>query len=745
MRRFFRGGWGTAALFAVCVLTAFFVRTWHYNRSVHALAGIIRDVPADTPEKPGILPAWHRNFAPFTIESAMMFAYAQDIAEGKGVPARDPLLNGMEDIPPYGQMIMLQEWFLGWGWRIKNAVSPDPEPEKQELRFQDHPRMAQWMSGQLRLWTSLTSGLLFLWMLTLGCRTRFAFPAALLHAFSPAAIARATGQDIVRGEFCMPFIAASLLLVYSIYRAPKNWKYVLLFCSSALAFASWDLCQMLFSAWAVYEIFRFALGRSMNRPRVLAWAVIAAAAAANAAFVPFHHYYSLWRAQLFWVCLPTLFLLYFLFRKRRAAHRGTPSLWKRGGAAAGLFCGLYLVWALCVNTPEYASNYSHFSEMMKAKLTHWNVKPLNPSEISYDARILWTPSMHSATWETATTFFPSLFRRGIRFRPLRFLLGDLPLSLTLYLLLAAGTFVFTPVRLEAKRRSGSLLMPVLFTAGFLIGFIYIVRYHEFLILFLAVSLALLCQVYADALRPRAVPENAPPWMGLYRKKNTANLLRHLPFVLFLMLVCYEICHSCTQKRFYTGDVALADTAGVIEWMRREPETFRGRGVAANLTTGPMLRAYAGTGVVMNPQFGLKRIRDATEEYLNILYHGSEEDLADYCRRRNAKFVLFRRTDPDEIPVILSGLIERSARSPEQREQLKMMWTPAWIYSNRYIADALTVPENAVCRLLYRASDPAKPEPGLLKKFRLLTPPRDLERISRGFAVFELAEEQESGK
>jgi len=736
---FFRRKWLVPVLFIVIVLTAFSVRTWHYNHAVWSLAAIMKDVPQSELAKPGFLPAWHRNFSPFTIESAMMFTYAQDIAEGRCVPARDPLLNGMEHIPPYGQMIMLQEWFLGWGWRIKNAISPDPEPEKQELRFQDHPRMAQWMSGQLRLWTSLTSGLIFLWLLALGCKKRFAFPAALLHAFSTAAVARATGQDIVRGEFCMPLIAGSFLLAHSIYRAPKTWKYILLFCVSALAFASWDLCQMLFSVWTVFEIFSFTLGMRMTKPRLYAWCMIAAAAVFNAAFVPFHHYYSLWRAQLFWVCLPTLFLAYFVSRN------GRPGAWKRAGLAIGVFGGLYLVWALCINTPEYASNYSHFSEMMKAKFAFWNVKPPDPAKISYDARILWTPSMHSATWEIATTFFPSLHVQGIKFLPLRFLLKDLPLTLTLFLLLTAGTFLFTPVRLEAKRMSGSLLLPVLFTLGFLIGFVYIVRYHEFVIIFLTVSLALLCQVYVNALRPREIPEDAPPWTGIYRKPKLADFLRYLPFGLFLSLLCFEAHYSCGQKRFYTGDVAMRDTAGIIEWMRREPEKFKGQGVAANLTTGPMLRAYAGTGVVMNPQFGLKCIRDATEEFVMILYHGNEDALADYCVRRNAKFVLFRRTDPDEVPVILSGAINRSAATFEQREKLKMMWTPAWIYSSRYMANARTVPQKAVCRLLYRASDPAKPETGLLKHFRLLTPPDDLKWTSNGYALFELTEEKGNTK
>ena len=288
------------ALFLICVLTAFFMRTLHYNQAVYQLGKVIGDIPETELTEPGFLPQYHKNFSPFTIESGMMFAYAQDVTTGKGVPERDELLNGIEHIPPYGQMNMALEWFLGWGWKLKNTVAPDPEPSKEELKYQDHPRMAQWMSGQLRFWASLTSGLIFLWLIVMGCPKFFALLGGLLHAVSPAAIARSTGQDIVRGEFCIPLIIGAILLLYSTAKAPRLWKYILLFIITALAFAAWDLCQMLFGTFAVYEILRFVLGRRMTKPRLYAWCAIAGGIVFNIAFVPFNQVYSLWRSQTVW-------------------------------------------------------------------------------------------------------------------------------------------------------------------------------------------------------------------------------------------------------------------------------------------------------------------------------------------------------------------------------------------------------------------------------------------------------------
>ena len=200
--------------------------------------------------------------------------------------------------------------------------------------------MAQWMSGQLRFWASLTSGLIFLWLIIMGCPKFFATLGGLLHAVSPAAIARSTGQDIVRGEFCIPLIIGAIVLLYSICKAPRLWKYILLFAVTALAFAAWDLCQMLFGTFAVYEILRFVLGRRMTKPRLYAWCAIAGGILFNIAFVPFNQVYSLWRSQTVWTALPVLFLAfaaYWFCPKIKAA------LWRRLAAALGAFLVFHLI------------------------------------------------------------------------------------------------------------------------------------------------------------------------------------------------------------------------------------------------------------------------------------------------------------------------------------------------------------------------------------------------------------------
>ncbi len=699
--------WNTF-LFLVVLLTAFAFRTYHYNVSVKMLGEMIGDVQPDKVQHRSFfeyfLPLHHNNFSPFTIESAMMFSYSQDIAEGKGVPERDETLKHMEDIPPYAQMNMALEWFLGWGWRIKQKIAPDPEPEAFEKRFQDHPYMAQWMSAQIRLWASLTSAFIFLWLLLLKCPRKLAFWGAFLHAVALSAIARSTGQDLVRGEFCIPLITLTFVLAAWCNARARWWKAPIVFAVVFLAFIAWDLCQMIFSAWALTEVLRAVCGFRMKRGLLYTWIAIAAAVLLNALIVPFNITYGLIHAPILWVALPSLFCCYAL------QEVGVKLNLSRGRrialmlAVPVLAAALYVNWAQFGNTPEYASNYSHFSEAMKAKLRFNNVKPANALLLNYDARIMWTPSMHSATWELASSFFPSLiFGRTLQFGLFRFLFGLLPVTLALYAVLMLGLTLFRIPRGEFMKTLSRTFFPNVFTIGFIVGFIYIVRYHEFVILFLCVSLPMLVHSYLRAFRH--APWKVDPREActvLFARPRLLKFMRGTLIAAFSFCLFWETVASIVTTRRYTGDVAFRETAMLIMWFRQHRDAVAGKGVAANFTVGPMLKAYAGTGLVMNPQFGMKRIRDATEKYLNAMFHGSELDLAKYCAEYGADYVVYNK-----------GSV--------------FSYTP---YSNRYIAGANEIRTDSIVNRMIS-------DPDTLNWFYRLDVPRGLDNINRVYTVFKV--------
>ena len=248
-------------LFCICVATSFFIKTCHYNMEAARVAAAVGDAePLRYRDFRDALPTKRPNFVPYTIESAMMFAYAKDVADGKGVPAHDPRLAYLPDVAPYAQMNMGLEWVLGWSYRLKCLVFPPAAPSAAELRYQDSPDFAAFTAWNVRLWTAFIPGLIFLWLLALRTPAGLAFAGGMLHAVAASAIARATGQDIVRGDLCIPLILLSMVLAYSFYVRPKRWKLAALFGSTFFCFVTWDLSQLLFAGWAGFEVFRFLCG-----------------------------------------------------------------------------------------------------------------------------------------------------------------------------------------------------------------------------------------------------------------------------------------------------------------------------------------------------------------------------------------------------------------------------------------------------------------------------------------------------
>lgn len=678
-------------LFLICVVTAFAMRTHNYNREAQAVASIIRDQPAVKQNFwQKFLPVTHHNFMPYSIECAMMFGYIQDIAAGKGVPASDKNLHGLEDIAPYRQMIMGLEWFLGWGYRIKSWFTPDPPPAPQEKRFQDNVYLAQWTAFQLRLWISLSSGFLFLLLIMLRCRTSLAFFGGMFHAVAISAIARSTGQDIIRGNFALTVISGFLLLLYSCYTRGARWMYALLFLAAFTAFSTWDLCLGFFSALSLFELARWLLGGRVSRRRRTAWLTVACAVVLSSLLIPFNQTYQTIMSPLVVVLLPLI--IFVMFRRFRGEY---PGFWKRFLLLAVLGSLLWLFWNYAVKTPHYVSHYSHFSDLTAAKLKFNNVKPRDPDKLTYDARMMWTPAMHSTDWRILITYFPSIgVLTGARFifRKLNSLILYVPFSLGLfYLLLLAAPF-FPAAAGRLKRNLPRSLFFFTFTAVFTVGFIYIVRYHEFLILFLALSLPLLLDDLFNALRTG---------LQCHPEKWRRRLLKTVQVLLVIccgILILLEILVSLFGRRNYSGEVRLRETAGLIAWFRQE--RTENKCAITDFGLGPMLKCYAGMGIALQPQFGLARIRKPVQTYLHLLYHGSERQLAEFCAGLNADFFICNH-----------GCVG-----------------PLHIYSDRYIAGAKKIkgdsPVNLMC---YR--------PDKLHWFCRIEPPPEYRFVSGVYSVF----------
>ena len=127
----------TWVLFILAVLLAFAVRTYVCNRE---LASIKSQTGAD--------------FYPFFVESSIMYGFAKDVGSGKGIPAYDHSLAGMDKIKVSEQMPLGIEYFLGYSWRIAKLFFGEPSMSAADKVYEDDPAGAAFMRNTIRLWAS---------------------------------------------------------------------------------------------------------------------------------------------------------------------------------------------------------------------------------------------------------------------------------------------------------------------------------------------------------------------------------------------------------------------------------------------------------------------------------------------------------------------------------------------------------------------------------------------------------------
>ncbi len=615
--------------FVVLWLLSFGVRTLVYEREAQRVAALASGQSAPHP------------FVPFTIESAMAFNYAWRIASGElDFLGPDMRLCGLEKLDVDRQFNVGNEYFLGYGYRLKKLLAGTPELSEKDRVHEDDPFFSSWARFQLRAWASLATALLFISLRFMGAPASLAIAGALLHCVSPAAIARYTGQDIVGGAFALPFLMATYALAMSSMRRMSNAKSAA-FCICAFAsIAAWDMTQVVFSAVSVLELGRLAAGGGTGRARGRLWLGLAASVLLASALVPYHREHLLICSPLVIFLLPAVILSQRLFPRRIFG-------WGRLAKIAGIALCLFAVSSFAGRTSGYAERYSHFSELMKAKLRFGNVKPANPALLNFDARVLWTPAMHSADRLILKSYFPA----------------------ALYLLPAlaifAAAFAACSERFRAslRFRTGWLLLNSAFLVFYLVSFFYIVRYHVFLALFMCLLLPQVIFVFRRA--GRSV-------MGGFAANCTGFALWTILSLAFLA----ESLATARQTRSYQ-DCFYGEVSNLIAWCRSEGVSDKI--FLADMEISPMLLAYCSAGIVLQPKFELGITRRTFEEYTKLLYHGTERDLMKFCQARSVDYYVYDKG--------LAG--------------------PMHIYNMRYFANAPSLEPNCPARLMHEASSVKK--------------------------------------
>jgi hypothetical protein len=237
---------------------------------------------------------------------------------------------------------------------------------------------------------------------------------------------------------------------------------------------------------------------------------------------------------------------------------------------------------------------------------------------------------------------------------------------------------------RSLRRSLPLFgMPLFLTGIYFATFFYIVRYNEFVALFLCVLLPLLAYHAWHAMR----------WLP-------ARIA--LTFLL-LFILGIEAQHSWTNRRSYDG-AYFEEAAGLIRWLRSEG--IEDRPVMADFSLGPALKAYCGAKIFIQPQFELPQVRNSYEQFVHEIFLGNEKSLRQFCESRGAELLVFDRGWGPQAPL--------------------------HIYSARYMAAAKVIPETAPSIIFSHPEARKK-----LRGFYEFKPPEKLAFVSRKYLLFKV--------
>lgn len=574
-------------LFLIAWAMAFGVRTAICHRDVNA---VTQSVGYD--------------FVPFLVESSIMYSYVNEVAAGRGIPEYDPGLAKMENVRVVEQMPIGLEPFLGWGLRFKHMITgaqPDALNDAGFVRF------------QARLWLSLTGGFVLLWLLALRVTPSWALFGALIYAISPAAVARGTGQDLLCEIFALPFLTAALAFGAWQLRRPSRGYLVVFAVSAFCAVAFWDISQFVFAIWMVWEMIRSFFDEQPRPERGLLFLTLWLALVLVAIVVPYHRAHGLILSPLFTVIFPVVCLLNFKL-----------SLKRRRTAILVVVVFLSGIWFVVAHNSAFSGNYEHFSELVWAKLRFMNVKPEDPAKLSFNARVLWTPALHSAGIRQIIYNFPGAF------------------WMTLFLGIAA---LFRR-EMRHKTSHSAVALPLTMTLVFFVIFIFLFRFHVLTVIFMSVSAGVLFNLWYQALKGRRI------WQCLL-------------LIGALLTIVAEADMLSRLKRSYPGNI-MKETAEMLSFLRDakvDNQVF-----LASMEISPLLKAYANTAIVVQPKFEFPAVRQIFHDYTMALFSSNQDALNHFCEENHVKFLLYVRgnaTAPLHIYSYryMSGVTELSVNSP----------------------------------------------------------------------------------
>ncbi|MDD5679319.1 MAG: hypothetical protein PHW60_15220 [Kiritimatiellae bacterium] len=534
---------------------------------------------------------------PFNLESALEFRYVRMLFTAGHIPCLDKDVQVPEGIVVRETYTLGAEYVYALSSRLFSLMSSGRAPP---LPLDERVR---WIAAA---WFCLGIPLMSLWLWAWTRSAWAAWIAGVYYAVSLAAVMRSTGQELQHENFALPLLIGHWALGALANKIGKanverptpnaecpmpnaehrtlNTAFLVLSLLSALmlacAVSTWDLIQYYVVFWVMLSYIRFVAGRYFRDTRAcLGWWLTLLALAGAGALNPYL------RAHAFAGSYAML-LAYGV-----ALGLGAERLFPFCRRLARLLIPLLPLIAGVLWIQTYNETYSHFTELLWAKLRFLNHKPADPALLTFDQRILWTAPLNSASLLLTAILFP----------------------VTLWLSLLAGVIAFFHARSHPDPEINQLLG---YTVISLLAFVFFMRFHVFLILGFAALLG---------------------WLG-YWVSVKRSFTRWLILVLLLAGAGVEAAHVFDNPaRWGSVPVYLNEKRELCQWLRTNAA---GERVLANFGLSPFLLTYANCPIVLHPKFESPGIRNRVRTYGEALFKSNEEGFRAWMEPFGAPYYVY---------------------------------------------------------------------------------------------------------
>jgi hypothetical protein len=284
----------------------------------------------------------------------------------------------------------------------------------------------------------------------------------------------------------------------------------------------------------------------------------------------------------------------------------------------------------------YLPSYSHFASLLFAKLRHFNIRPEDPAQLTFEQRILWVPALHSTSWALVWRWFPFLL-----------------------VLTAIAVWVLMRDTLRNPRAPAEFPLLLFLLLASLAAFILFFRFHVWVAVFACGMVGLWAgQTGAGANRWKrrgAVALLAAGWLVEARQPWRGPLRLSEPPVTAPEAPKWD-------GPLYWGrpNVYAAETEDLMEHLRKyvAPEP-----VLANFGISAGIAAYGGCPVVLHPKFESPGIREKVREYGEALFTGDEAEFRDWMAAQGATVYVYSLGEFSEIQPGLQMRYMVDARDP----------------------------------------------------------------------------------